>query len=157
MNRAPRPPDAKNPIIIPKRSPIANLLIKHCHNMLRHSGREHVLAYLRQRHWLIHGNSIVRKVLADCWDCKRRQGKVREQKMADLPENRVNPGEPPFSCDGVDYFGPFFVREKRSLSKRYGVIFTCLAIRAIHLEVAPTLDTNSFILALRRFTSRQDK
>ena len=87
--------------------------------MLGHSGREHVLAYLRQRYWLIHGNSMVRKVLADCWDCKRRQGKVGEQKMADLPEDRVNPGKPPFSCVGVDYFGPFFVREKRSLSKRY--------------------------------------
>ena len=45
FNRAPLPPDAKNLIIIPKRSTITSLLIEHCHNMLRHSGREHVLAY----------------------------------------------------------------------------------------------------------------
>lgn len=38
--------------------------------------------------------------------------------------------------------------------KRYGVIFSCMAIRAIHIEVAPSLDTGSFINALRRFIAR---
>jgi hypothetical protein len=75
--------------------------------------------------------------------------------MADLPHDRVNPSAPPFTCVGVDYFGPFIVREKRSMVKRYGVIFTCLAVRAIHLEIARTLDTDSFIMALRRFISRR--
>jgi hypothetical protein len=39
--------------------------------------------------------------------------------------------------------------------KRYGVVFTCLVIRAIHIEVAATLDTDSFINALRRFIARR--
>jgi hypothetical protein len=75
--------------------------------------------------------------------------------MADLPHDRVNPSAPPFTCVGVDYFGPFLVREKRSMVKRYGVIFTCLTVRAIHLEIAATFDTDSFIMALRRFISRR--
>ena len=75
--------------------------------------------------------------------------------MADLPFDRVHPGAPPFTCVGVDYFGPFIVHGRRSLVKRYGVIFTCLAIRAIHLEIARMLDANSFIIALRRFISRR--
>jgi hypothetical protein len=75
--------------------------------------------------------------------------------MADLPHDRVNPSAPPFTCVGVDYFGPFLVCEKRSMVKRYGVIFTCLTVRAIHLEIAATLDTDSFIMALRRFISRR--
>lgn len=75
--------------------------------------------------------------------------------MGDLPYDRVTPGEPPVTRVGVDYFGPFFVRQKRSLVNRYGVIFTCLVIRAVHLEIVHTLDTDSFIMALRRFISRR--
>ena len=38
---------------------------------------------------------------------------------------------------------------------RYGVLFTCVSIRAIHLEVASSLDTGSFINALTRFIARK--
>ena len=75
--------------------------------------------------------------------------------MADLPLDRVSPDEPPFTNVGVDYFGPFGVKRGRSVVKRYGVIFTCLATRAIHLEMASSLDTDSFIHALRRFIARR--
>ena len=39
----------------------------------------------------------------------------------------------------------------------YGCIFTCLNIRAVQIEVAYSLDTDSFINALRRFIARRGK
>lgn len=75
--------------------------------------------------------------------------------MADLPRDRVLPDDPPFTNCGVDYFGPFEIKRGRSTVKRYGVIFTCLTTRAIHLEMAASLDTDSFIHALRRFIARR--
>ena len=66
--------------------------------------------------------------------------------MADLPRNRISPGEPPFTSVGVDCFGPFHVKHGRSRVKRYGVIFTCLALRAVHIKVA-SMDTDSSINA----------
>ena len=72
--------------------------------------------------------------------------------MADLPEDRVE-SAPPFTYSGVNYFGPWYIREGRKELKRYGVIFTCLCCRAIHLETAASLSTDSFINALRIFVS----
>ena len=45
---------------------------------------------------------------------------------------------------GVDYFGPFQVRHGWSL-----------VIWAVHIEIAYSLDTDSFLLALRRFIDRR--
>ena len=72
--------------------------------------------------------------------------------MADLPVERVNPAAP-FSYVGVDYFGPFHIKERRKVLKRYGALFTCLSSRAIHIEVSNSLDTDSFLHALRRFVA----
>lgn len=77
------------------------------------------------------------------------------QVMADLPSDRLVPDEPPFTSVGVDYFGPFEIKRGRTMIKRYGVVFTCLTVRAVHIEVASSLDTDSCIHALRRFIARR--
>ena len=74
--------------------------------------------------------------------------------MADLPEERTQEA-PPFMYCGMDMFGPFTIKCHRTELKRYGIIFTCLASRTVHLEVANTMDTDSFIQALRRFIARR--
>ena len=77
------------------------------------------------------------------------------QKMADLPASRLQFDQPPFTHKGVDCFGPFEVKQGRSLIKYYGVIFTCMTTRAVHLELADSLDTDSCINAIRRFICRR--
>ena len=75
--------------------------------------------------------------------------------MADLPRCRVQTDKPPFYKVGVDYIGPFLVKQERSRIKRYGCIFSCLTTKAVHIEVARDLSTDSFINALRRFIARR--
>ena len=77
--------------------------------------------------------------------------------MAPLPSARVAPTDPPFTHVGVDYFGPLFVKQGRSQVKSYGCLFTCLTMRAVHIEVAHTLEADSFICAYQRFVSRRGK
>ena len=79
---------------------------------------------------------------------------TQTQKMADLPEDRLQPA-PPFTYCAVNYFGPLIVKEKRKEMKRYGALFTCITSRVIHLEVCHSLATDSFINALHRFICRR--
>ncbi|XP_068689529.1 uncharacterized protein [Montipora foliosa] len=80
-------------------------------------------------------------------------GAIQEQKMSELPEDRLE-STPPFTYSAVDYFGPIVIKEGFKELKRYGVLFTGIASRAIHLEIANSLENDSFINALRRFNSR---
>ncbi|XP_055633875.1 uncharacterized protein LOC129774195 [Toxorhynchites rutilus septentrionalis] len=74
--------------------------------------------------------------------------------MAILPQPRVTPYVRPFTFTGLDYFGRI-VKRRRSNEKRWVALFTCLTIRAVHVEVVHTLSAESCRLAIRRFISRR--
>ena len=98
-------------------------------------------------YWIVGGSSAVALYIARCVKCQKLRGTVEEQKMADLLLDRSEP-TPPFTFSAVDYFGPWIIKEGRREVKRYGVLFTCMGSRAVHLESANSLDTASFINAL---------
>ena len=145
----------KHPIILPKRSKITEAIIRHAHHQVEHGGRNATLHRLRADGlWIINGSSLVRYTIAKCVKCGVLRRKTEVQLMVNLPQDRVQQA-PPFTSVGVDMFGPFIVKERRSELKRYGIIFTCLNSRAVHLESVSTMDTDSFILSLRRFIARR--
>ena len=147
--------DIKNPVILPRRGHVTELVIKDFHEKTQHQGRAFTLNEIRSSgYWITGCSSAVSIFIKNCVTCQRLRAKVQEQKMADLPEERLEPS-PPFSYCGVDLFGPWYVKEGRKELKRYGVVFTCLASRAVHLEVCHTLETDSFLNALRRFLCRR--
>jgi hypothetical protein len=149
------PLNAKHQLILPKDHHVSSLIIRHVHQRVNHQGCNHILAELRQKYWIIRARTAVRSVIGRCVICKKRQAGFGTQKMADLPACRVKPDEPAFVRTGMDYFGPFEVKQGRVTRKKYGVIFTCLNCRAIHIEVAATMDTSSCIDAIRRFVARR--
>ena len=145
----------KHPIILPKNHPITVLVIRHFHEKVHHGGRDATLNEIRQRGFMIvNASSRVRNEIYKCVTCRRLRGKMGDQRMADLPEERCSEAAP-FTYTGVDMFGPFVIKEGRKELKRYGAIFTCLSSRSIHLESTNSLETDSFILALRRFINRR--
>ena len=73
--------------------------------------------------------------------------------MAPLPVCRLEAFARPFTNTGLDYFEPMEVTVRMSREKRYGDLFTCLVTRAVHLEIAGSLSTDSAIMAIRRFVS----
>ena len=93
--------------------------------------------------------------------CRKLRGKVCQQKTAGLPKDRVTIS-PPFTFVGVDVFCPWDVVTRRTRGgaanhKRWAVLFTCLATRAINIEVIESMSSSSFIDALRRFMAVRGK
>ena len=154
LKRADLPHETKHPAILPQKSHVTTLLICHAHKRLGHAGHVHVIATLREKYWIVKMNAAVHHVISRCVFCRHNHSKPSEQKMADLPRNRISPA-PPFTYTGVDYFGPFIIKEGRKEVKRYGSFFSCLVSRAVHIEIASTLTSSSFIQALRRFIARR--
>ena len=147
LSKAALPEETKHPLILSKNQHIFTLILRYMHQQVGHSGRNHTLSRLRKKFRIPSATSAVRKIISQCNFCRQDKGKLSEQKMADLPKERLLPDLPRFSNVGVDYFGPLEVKRSRGLCKRYGVIFTCFACRAVHLEVAPSLDTDACINA----------
>ena len=157
LSEAPIEFDMKHPIVVPQHSRFTELLIQQHHLEVGHSGACHTWASLRRKYWIIKGSAAVRKSIGKCISCVKRNSAVGKQLMADLPSCRLQFDKPPFSCTGVDYFGPLSVKQGRSVVKRYGCVFTCLTTRAVHIEIAHSLNTDSFINALRRFIARRGR
>ena len=143
--------DQKHPILLPKRHEFVRLLAVYTHWKLKHSGYTNVLAKIREKFWIINGQSAVRFYLKNCMVCKKHYAKPGCQQMAPLPRERLTGGNRVFAITGVDFFGPEYVVVGRKKLKRYGCLFTCLTTRAVHIEVTHSLSTDSFILALLRF------
>lgn len=129
------PEQQKHPAILPTRHFVSELLLLHIHQQVGYCGRNHILASLRHKYWIPCANSFAREIVNNCVPCRRNYAGAGEQKMT--------PALPPFSHVGVDYSGPIAVRRGRGTAKRYGVLFTCLTAREVHLEVAQSMDADS--------------
>ncbi|XP_073821264.1 uncharacterized protein [Musca autumnalis] len=88
-------------------------------------------------------------------EIKQDKAKPTQPLMGQLPPDRVTPFVRPFTYTGVDLFGPFNVTIGRRVEKRWAVIFTCLTVRAAHIELANDLSADSLILCLRNFINRR--
>ena len=95
-------------------------------------------------------NSLIRYIILKYIRCKQLRQRFQQQKMTDLPKERISE-EPPFTYCGVNGFGSFIVKHGEKEVRRYGALCTCLSSRAIYMEIVYSLSTDSFIMSLRRF------
>ncbi|XP_044753725.1 uncharacterized protein LOC123313086 [Coccinella septempunctata] len=147
--------NTKEPIILSAKHRFTRLLIEHYHEKYNHQGIETILNELRQKYWILNARSALKSVLKMCNKCKRERSKPAPPLMGQIPDVRLKKGNRAFVNTGMDYFGPIMVKIGRRTEKRWGVLFTCLAVRAIHLELAHTMTSSSTIQPIMRFTARR--
>ncbi|CAG4990913.1 unnamed protein product [Colias eurytheme] len=149
------PSGYQRPIVLCSRNKITRLIIEDYHRRFNHGNYATVINEIRQRYWIVGLRSTLRSVQYQCQWCKVYKSKPSEIPMGNLPLERLQHGAFPFTCTGVDYFGPMTITVARRHEKRWGALFTCLTTRALHIELVPTLSTDSMIMALRRFAARR--
>ena len=150
--------DVRYPVILPRKSWVTKLIIKDAHERGKHAfGTNQTLALLSARYWIISAREVIREWERECAECRRRKAKVCQQIMAPLPLARVQTSLRAFTRTSVDFGGRFITIQGRGKrrEKRYLCLFTCLATRAVHLELAYGLSTDSFLNAFYRMASRR--
>lgn len=71
--------------------------------------------------------------------------------MGELPNYRIAAYTTPFAYTGVDMFGPIEVTVGRRHEKRWGMLFTDMVTRGVHLEVTSGLSGDESMMAVSRF------
>lgn len=150
----------KFPILLPGNHRLTFLLIEFYHKSYLHAGPQTLQYLLAQKYWILSYRRTIRKVLSKCINCFRTNPKISQPVMGNLPKARISPIKP-FSEVGVDFGGPFVITQGRSRGaktyKCYLCLFVCMATKALHLEIASDLSSDTFLAALRRFIARRGR
>ncbi|XP_070075690.1 uncharacterized protein [Drosophila takahashii] len=145
----------RDQIVLPKRHHIPHLIIKEFHETNHHMLHEGSINLIRTVYFIPQLRVVYKSVRKACQRCKNNSAIPDPPQMAPLPPARIASFERPFTYTGVDFFGPILVNVGRHKEKRWGVIFTCLTLRAVHIEIAHSLDTSSCVMCLANFMSRR--
>ncbi|XP_041630550.2 uncharacterized protein, partial [Drosophila kikkawai] len=149
------PYSARRPVILSHRHSLTEMIVRHFHAQMKHQNVDATIAQIRTRFWVTKMRRMLKEVISACYECKLQRTRPMPPIMAPLPEDRLEAGGWPFKYTGLDYFGPLLVTVARHREKRWVALFTCLTTRAIHLELAHDLSTDSCIIAIRNFVCRR--
>ena len=148
--------ETKHPILLHWKHHVVELFLRDEHKNSHHEGTEHVRNIVQQKFWVLGIRNALRSIKNKCIRCRKGRAQTKAPVMTDLPEKRLV-ASTVFPNVGVDYFRPFTVKIGRRNEKRWCCLFTCLTVRAVHIEIVPKLDTDSCLNAIMRFIARKEQ
>ena len=157
LSNANIPYSTKRPILLPRGHYLTTLIVKKAHEIVLYNGVKEMLTQIRSQYWIVKGRSLVRMLIHKCTVCRKFEEKpYTAPPPPPLPKFRVAE-EPPFTYTGVDFAGPLYVRpgDATTSHKVWICLYTCCAVRAIHLDIVPDMTTSAFLRSLKRFTARR--
>ena len=146
------------PVYLPDSHPYAKKLVQREHLRTLHGGVLLTMTSVRKDHWIPRLRRLVKKTVKECHGCRRFQARaVAEPCPGNLPEDRTR-GTHPFQVIGVDYAGPIRYRKRaKTEGKAYIAVYTCSLCRALYLDLMASLETQEFLLSLKRFIARKGR
>jgi len=141
-----------NPILLPRSSNLTRLLIAEAHRNQKHLGVAPTLAAVRRQGlWIPKGRASVRAVISNCVTCKKINSYAfKYPKPGQYVRDKVNFVRV-FDSTGIDYTGNVWVKIGDTVKKMYVLVYTCLSVRAIYLDLLPDMSCKNFLLSFVRF------
>ena len=140
--------------LLPYNAWISTLLSREAHEA-NHEGIASTLLQVRSKAWVVQGPRINRNVIDSCMYYRNTKARMCKQVMSELPLERIEPAAP-FEFTALDLFGPYVVRDivkRKTKMKVWGVVFSCMASRAVHADIVEDLSTEGFLKVYQRFTA----
>ena len=103
----------KHPILLSKNHNLTHLIIRDKHLKLLHSPTQAILNAIRNNYWIVDGKNTVKNVIRKCVTCFCAKPQFPTYMMGELPKDRTV-FERAFKHTGIDYCGPFFIKEKKT-------------------------------------------
>ena len=148
---------ARYPIILDSKYPAVKLFLLHIHKSNSHASLEQSRCIVQEQFWVLRSRSALKTIIHHCIPCKRITQHVDYPIMADLPDCRLpSANHLPFLTTGLDFVGPFPIKDNGQFVRRYCLLFTCLVTRAVHIETCADLNTETTLMVIRRFVSLRE-
>ncbi|XP_033229541.1 uncharacterized protein LOC117181082 [Belonocnema kinseyi] len=113
---------------------------------MMYGGTQATLNALHRDFWIVNGRNIVKNVIHKCVTCARAKPATPQYPMGNFPKSCLSLNRA-FLASGIDYCGPFFIKEKRPWNRRKvnmcAAILACLATKAIYIELVSDLTTEA--------------
>ena len=149
------PYESRHPLILPNsENEFVASLIRYIHERNCHCTSLETFYLLRRLYYVIGGKESVSRVVKKCVACQKVAKLPKQQKMGDLPPERIEVAAP-FMTSGVDVFGDFPVTHAgRGHRKRWVLLVTCFVTRAVCLLPLPDMTLSSVVNALTRMNGQ---
>ena len=145
-------------ILMPEQR-LAELVMLQAHEK-NHDGPSGTLAQSRSTAWIYKARRLAQKVERRCVYCRTREARLVEQRMGQLPVERIAMQSPPFAGVCLDLMGPVVVKgviNKRANQKVWPLLFVCQATGALHICLMHNYGTEAFLLQYRSFVTLRGK
>ena len=146
------------PIYLPDTEVYTEKFVQQAHEETLHGGVGLTMAKVRENYWVPRLRQLAKRLIKKCPSCKRFQATALASPPPGLlPKDRTE-GNTPFQVVGVDYAGPLKIRVKQTREgKAYVILYACSLTRALHLELAKSMEMEEFLLSFKSFIARRGR
>ena len=154
INKASLDYHLKHPVLLPKEGHITYAIIRDHHEKVAYAGWGMTINEIRSHgYWIFNCTSAVKSVISKCVECRKLCRKICQQKMGNLPVDRLS--KEPSPIVGLTCLVHFWPKMVEKSKRDMGSCLHVYPARQVHIEVTSNLTTCSFIQALRCLISRR--